>query len=217
MLRIYIDMLKLIWYLKRGLILLKKGRVSAALNYFEKALILDNIAKNNFYYAMCLIATGKHEKAIPHLEKIVDELNDDNVVSCSLAECYMVTRYWDKAEDLLSYLVKVLPGSKIVNKLHDYCQDPVLREKYAQSREYYYISINALDSKNIDKALEYAFKSLELDEENSSCHYLVALVMINAKKPKKEIEPYLEKAVMLAPANEAFKKQLQYLKTRYKK
>ncbi len=201
----------------RGVKMLHRNQMSKAYKHLEKSLIYKDYTETYFYFAIALIGQEKHKSAIPYLQKILDKHPDERIALSSLAECYLVTRQWDKSEDILSYLKQKSPNNATIQKLYKICIDPVLREKYVQGKELFYSASDELDKKNYDIAYEKCLKAIELEDDNPAYYYLAGLILMSAKKPKAEIEPFCEKAVNLAPKNLAYKQQLQFLKTKYKK
>ena len=204
------------YHQNRGIRLMRKSQYKNAFYHFEKALLLKDSTVNYFYYSVCLIALNKHKSAIGYLEKIFDKHNDMILVSTTLAECYLVVRDWCKADDFLGFLVNKHKDNVFINRLWDISQDPILREKYAASKECFYKAVEQLDAKEYDTSIEQIKCAIDLDEMNSAYYYLAAIILLQGKRPKSEVESYMEKAVLLAPYNEEYKKKLQYVKTRYK-
>jgi len=216
MLNILINTLREKYHQKSGLKCLAHSKFQQALQHFERALVYHASTENYYYYAIILISLHKHQEAIPFLEKILHNHEDSLLIVISLAECFLVTREWGKAEMFLEYYYAKNKENLLLKKMYLIAYDVSLREKYAESKEFYFLALEFLEKKDYLVALLNIEKALELDELNTTYLYLASVLMIKAKKPKEEIAPYLEKAVLFARENDKYKKQLHYLKTRYK-
>ena len=216
MLKSVIDRIKEKFHLRRGLKYLHRSEYKKAQKHFESVLHINKSYLNYFYYSVVLIALNQHEQAISYLEKIINEHSEDILIAVTLAECYMVVREWAKAEDLLMFLNKTFPNNLTVKFLYETCKNPISREKYACGKEYFINAKIKTDSKEYDAALEEMNKAIELNEANASYYFYAGYIALQGKKRKEEVEAYFENAVFLAPQNEGFKKQLQYVKTCYK-
>jgi tetratricopeptide (TPR) repeat protein len=212
----YINSIVEKYHRNRGLKLLRLSMYKKAFHHFEKALSLDDSMINYFYFSICLISMNKHRSAIKYLEKIFDAHKDDILISTTLAECYLVVRDWCKADDLLGFLTDTHKDNIFIRKLWTISHDVVLREKYAASKEYFYHASEYLDIKDYDSSYSKIKQAIDLDDSNSTYYFLAGLILIQGKKPKIEIEQYLERAVFLSPNNVSYKKKLHWLKTRYK-
>jgi len=215
MLSHYVNVFLEKYHQRRGLRLIRRSQYKKAAYHFERALLLGDSVANFYYYSVSLISLNKHAQAISYLEKIVENHSDDILISTTLAECYLVVREWVKAEDFLSFLNDKFKDNIVVRRLFDISKDLILREKYATSKEYFFKAIELLDSKKIEEALTNAQSAIELDELNSSYYFLAGVILMQGKRAKAEVEGYLEKAVLLAPQNEGYKKQLRAVKTSY--
>jgi len=201
------------YHQNRGVRAMRRSRYRDACSHFEKALLLNDSAANYFYYSVCLIAMNKHKSAIGYLEKIFDKHNDVILVSSTLAECYLVVRDWCKADDFLGFLVNKYGDNVFIKRLWDISQDPILRERYAASKECFYKALERLDAKDYDTSFEQIKYAIDLDEMNSAYYFMAGVILFQGKKPKREVESYFEKAVILAPYNEQYKKKLHWVKT----
>ena len=216
MLKGIIDKFKERYHQRCGLKHLHRSDYKKALKHFESALAISKSYLNYFYYSVILIALDRHELAITYLEKIIHDHSEDILIAVTLAESYMVVREWAKAEDLLTFLNKKFPNNTTIKFLFETCKNPIGREKYACGKEYFIKAKNNTDIKNYDAALEDINKAIELNEANASFYFYAGYIALQGKKRKEEVEAYFENAVFLAPQNEGFKKQLQYVKTCYK-
>jgi len=204
------------YHQKKGIRLLGRSRYKEAFQQFERALLLNDSTVNYFYYSVCLISMNRHRQAIGYLEKIFDKHDDMILISTTLAECYLVVRDWCKADDFLGFLVNKYSENVFIKRLWDISQDPILREKYASSKEYFYKAVEELEIKNYTAALEQIKQAIVIDELNSVYYFFAGIILLQAKSPKHEVEDYLEKALALSPYNEQYKKKLHWVKTRYK-
>jgi tetratricopeptide (TPR) repeat protein len=204
------------YHQKRGLRYMRVSDHKKASHHFEKALLLNDSSTNYYNYSVVLISDNKHRQAISYLEQITEKHADDLLIAATLCECYLVAREWEKAEDYLSYLSNKFPESILIKKMYDISQDSILREKYATGKEYFYKSSDLLNTKDFDGAIDMIKNAIDLDELNSTYYYFASVILLMAKSPKEEVSSYLEKAVMLSPQNEQYKKVLRFVKTKYK-
>lgn len=216
MIKHYVDVFLEKYHTARGLRMLQRGNYYNAKLHFEKSLLIKDSSTNYFYYSIALISLYEHKKAITFLEKIIDSHTEDILIATTLAECYLVVREWDKAEELIAFLMAKFPDKQIVKKLYDINSDSVHREKYAESKEYFFKAMDLFNKKDSDAAFATIKNAIDLDDTNSSFHYMAGIIQLQGKKNKKEIEIHLEKAILLSPNNENYKKQLQFIKTKYK-
>jgi len=200
---------------RRGLKALHVSDFAKAIYHFEHALLRNTDHINYFYLAVSLIGQHKHERAVVLLEKIIDDHYEDILISSTLAECYLVLREWEKAEQLLDYLVGKFPQNTTVKYLHQLVSDPLLRDKYACGKELFFQSVASLERREIAQAIQHIEKAIELNESNSAYYFFAGYLLMQAKKEKAEVEKYIEKAVQLAPHNEVYKQHLRYVKTKY--
>jgi tetratricopeptide (TPR) repeat protein len=203
------------YHLRRGLKMLQSSRYKQAAYHFEKAILLDGSIESFFYYAVTLVSLHKHKEAIAYLERILEKTDDNIMVSTMLADCYLVVREWEKAERLLSYLKGKYVNNIVIEQLYIISQDAVLREKYAEGKECFYMALDLLDKRDMERSFESIKKAIELDETNASYYFLAGVILMQDNQPKENVEAYLEQAVLLSPQNENFKRQLQFVKTRY--
>ena len=211
----YFDIFKGKYHKLRGIRFMSRARFKKALTHFERAILLHEDLDSMFYYSTCLISLNQHNKAISYLERVLEKSAENILVSTMLAECYLVDREWEKAEQFINTLQVNNEENQFVLKLQNIAQCPVLRENYATSKEYFFKSMDDLENTRYDSAFENIKKAIEFDDENSSHYFTAGLILFTAKKPKQEIENYLEKAISLSPQNENYKQQLHFIKTKY--
>ena len=202
------------YHQKKGIKFLSRAKYQKSLHHFEKALLINDSTVNNFYYSISLIALNRHSEAITFLEKIIDSHTNDILISSTLTECYLAVREWEKAEHLADYLLEKFKENTFIQKLHSITNDVVLREKYAAAKESFYKTIENMDNKDYEAAFLEINKAIEMDEENASYYFLAGTILMQANRKKEEYVLYYEKAVLLAPKNESYKKHLRYVKTR---
>jgi tetratricopeptide (TPR) repeat protein len=211
----YWDMFWGKYHLRRGLRMLQGSKYKKAAYHFEKAILLLDSTESFFYYAVTLVSLHKHKEAIAYLERIVEKTDDNILVSTTLADCYLVVREWEKAEQLLRYLKGKYVNNIVIEQLYIISQDAILREKYAEGKECFYMALDLLDKRDMEQSFESIKRAIELDETNASYHFLAGVILMQDNQPKENLEAYFEQAVLLSPQNENFKRQLQYVKTRY--
>ena len=216
MLKHYIDLFWSRFHFRRGLRLLGRSMFQKAASHFEKSMLLDGLTESFFYFAICMIALNRHNHAIKYLEDILEKHDDNMLAATTLAECYMVVREWDKAERILGVLQSKYTENLTIKYLYVTVSDPAERERYAQAKEYFFLAKEALEKKQYDTAIDNITKAIDRNDTNASYYFFASIVMLEAKRDKKEVEQYLEKAVYLRPNNESYKRQLRYVKMRYK-
>ena len=215
------------YHQRRGLHFLNLSRYKKAILHFEKALLLNDSVENFFYFSICLIALNKHQEAISYLERIMDRQTEDILISSSLMECYLVVREWEKGERLANYLAEKFPTNTFVQKLKSIIIDPIKREKYATAKESFFTAVDFIEKKEYDAAFEAIKTAIDLDESNAAYYYLAGTILLKPHPrrmsgdaawkvafPVQDHLYYFEKAVLLAPQNESYKRHLQYLKTK---
>jgi tetratricopeptide (TPR) repeat protein len=204
------------YHQRRGLRLLHKTAFEKAAYHLEKALVLNASTVNLFYFAVALVALNRHTEAVVYLEKVIDEHVDNLLISTTLVECYLVIREWEKAEKLVNYLHTKNPENSTVKFLYETTSDPIIRDKYACGKEQFFLAKDAMNKKDLKVAYEHISRAVELDEKNAAYLFYAAYILLMDRRPKIEVEQYLEKAVLYAPQNEGYKRQLQFVKTKYK-
>jgi len=201
---------------RRGMRLLGRSDFRRSLSHFEKALLYS---ENQFYFfhiSLCNIGLHQIERAVECLEKIIDDHYDNLLMCTTLADCYLMQRQWEQAERLLDYLHTKSPEIETIKYLHLLVNDPIERDKYACSKELFFHSLDAMESKDYEKAIEYILQAIELTDKNPAYYHFASCLMMQAHREKSEVEECLLKAIQLAPHNEDYKKGLHYVKTRYK-
>lgn len=89
-------------YQKMGLCCEKAGRPAEAVDYYERADLLDAGSLWNLRRMVeCLLATGKTRRAIPHLERLLAENPDDRQLIMMLIRAYLDNDNTEKAMPLI--------------------------------------------------------------------------------------------------------------------
>lgn len=89
-------------YQKMGLCSEKAGRPAEAVDYYERADLLDAGSLWNLRRMVeCLLATGKTRRAIPHLERLIAENPDDRQLILMLTDAYLDNDNVEKAMPLI--------------------------------------------------------------------------------------------------------------------
>jgi tetratricopeptide (TPR) repeat protein len=210
----YLDVFMERYHQRRGLSLLHKSRFKKAIYHFEKAILIRNSHVNFFYLSVSMIAINQHARAVKYLENIIDEHREDVLIATTLAECYLVLREWSKAEKLLDFLRTKFSENSTINFLSETVADPILREKYALGKEFFFRATELLEAKRYEESFQCMCEAIEQDSSNASYHFFTGCIALTARKEKCIVVMYLERAVNLAPHNENFKKQLQMVKRR---
>jgi len=208
----YITRIREYRYQKKGIKFLSLSKFEKALFCFEKAILLNNSVQNIFYYSISLIALNRHLEAVSYLEPLMNEYSVELLISTTLLDCYLVLKEYDKANCLLDNLIVNYSDNTLLQKFYTIIKDPVLREKYSLSKEFFYQSIKYEKEHNYEAGYTAIKTAIELDKNNATYHYTAGNLLLKAKKPKEDYVKYFEKAVILAPQNEMYKKQLRHIK-----
>ena len=191
-------------------------KTKKAMSHFEKALLINNSIENYYFYSISLIDTNKYVEAIGFLEKIVEKHDDIVLISTTLIDCYLYVKEWEKAERLVNILMDKFPNHHYVNKLYNITLDIVYREKYVTAKISYHNAVALIEKKEFKAAFTEISCAIEIDPTNATYHFVAGTILVSQKKKKEEIKKYFEKAVLLSPKNEYYKKNLMYIKTRYR-
>ncbi|MCL1827616.1 MAG: hypothetical protein FWG20_06180 [Candidatus Cloacimonetes bacterium] len=204
------------YHKRRGIRLLSKACFQKAQSHFEKSILYIEDIESLYFYAVCLISLNKHEQAINYLSQIYEKTPNENIVAATLLECYIVTRKWELATEMIEHPNFVKSENLTLQTLITVAQDPEKREIYASSKEHFFTAMNDLKNKKIDDALRNIEKAIEYEPENPSYYYTASLIVYEGRRPKADVTFYLEKAIKYAPQNEQYKKLLHHIQTRYK-
>lgn len=199
---------------QRGQRYLSRGIRDKAYKCFEKALLLNNDYVNQFNMALVLISMNKHNEAISLLEKVLEKYPDNELVLTTLAESYMILRNWDQAIERYMQLNDEHPKHSLYIRNLNRAKDVVGREKYVRSRELFFKGMELLDEQKYDESLAMLNEALELDPDNAIINNTIGHIMLMAQKKNEEIIPYFEKAVLLSPQNENYKRNLAQIKSK---
>jgi len=159
------------------------------------------------------LSQGLNQKAYNCFEKAI-LLNNDyiNQFNMGLVLTSMNKHQWDKAIECYKKLHENHTDFSLYKNNYQRLLDPDLREKYVQSREFFFKGLLLQDQKLINEALEAFQQAIALDSNNAMLYNTIGIAMMIAKKDKKDIEYYFEKAVSLSPQNEGFKRNLARIK-----
>ncbi len=208
----YYNRFKEKYYQNRGQRFLSQGLNQKAYNCFEKAILLNNDYINQFNMGLVLTSMNKHQDALAYLEKVYELFPENEVILTKIGETYTILRQWDKAIECYKKLHENHTDFSLYKNNYQRLLDPDLREKYVQSREFFFKGLLLQDQKLINEALEAFQQAIALDSNNAMLYNTIGIAMMIAKKDKKDIEYYFEKAVSLSPQNEGFKRNLARIK-----
>jgi tetratricopeptide (TPR) repeat protein len=204
----YFENFKKAYYRNKGQKLLVKGMPEKAYYYLEKALMLDNSPSNMYNLALTLLTLGKHEEAKDYLVKICAEFPGNELAVLTLAELYMQKREWEKAENLLSQLVKEHPSNLNYKKYYERIADPDSRESYIKAKELLNQAQNLLQQKQFKKAEKTLLEAEILDPGNPYIkNNLGSYYLMLENDPKKALDCF-QKAFEIDPSNMKFRKNL---------
>jgi len=212
----FIISLKEKYFQKKGRELLISGKLEKAFSYFQKAVLLNDSTDNIFNLALSLLSLSKYSEAEKYFKKIYQDFPDNEINILSLAECLIMQRKWDEAIDHYRILVEKKPQSEPLKAYLAQAEDVVAREKYVKSKELFYKAQIEIRKKNDTKALEYLLEAEEYDPKNPNTLNNIGSVLL-LKKEFKKAYGYFEKAVVLAPQNKKFQKNLLHVKRKLRK
>ena len=144
----------------------KKAYFSKSNEYFDLAYKIAKENKLEIEQAEVLLWQAYLQRLIPDIDKsitlttqafaLTQSLNNDSL----MAACYLsFSKSYEEKGDKLITLKNAFEATAIAERLQNL---PLERASYLQLSNFYYIT------KNYDKALDYAFKVLELDNRSKS-------------------------------------------------
>ncbi len=212
----FITSLKEKHFQKKGQNLLISGKLEKAFSCFKKAVLLNDSTDNIFNLALSLLSLSKYSEAEKYFKKIFQNFPDNEINILSLAECLIMQRKWDEAIDHYRILVEKKPHSDPLKIYLTQAEDVVAREKYVKSKELFSQAQIELRKKNDAKALAYLLEAEEFDPKNPNTLNNIGSVLL-LKKEFETAYKYFEKAVVLAPQNKKFQKNLLLTKRKLRK
>ncbi len=198
--------------LSRGRRLLMKGQAKKALDYFEKVVLEDATEGSLFMMALALVALNRYKEAEKHLETVYNTYDRNELVLLSYAECLTMLRKWDSAEVVFAQLSRLQPNYKRYQEYLDMVRDPVKRDRFVISKEYYAQAQLEVENKEYTKALENLKKAHEIDPDNATVINNIGSVMLLMGQPANQALDWFEKALALDPDNPRFQENLKHLK-----
>ncbi len=193
-----------------------KGMVEKAYTYFQKALLIENSLNNTFNVAIALMTLNRYSEADKYLAKIMAEEEPTEIVLLAAAECSLMLRNWDEAEKHYQNLAVQHPQKWEYQNYLKIVRDPVRKEKYVLSKEFFNAAQLSTQKKDFRTAFEQLKEAEKIDPENPNIVNNIGSVMLMLGYNLTDISPYFERAVMLAPDNERYKKNLLYIKHKMK-
>ncbi len=189
-----------------------KGQAKKALTLFEKAVMQNNSDGNLFLLALALVALNRYQEAEKHLETVYNSYDKNEIVLLSYAECLAMLRKWDAAEVVFAQLTRLQPDYLGYKNYLDMVRDPVKRDRFVISREYYAKAQLEVEEKRYQEALDHLMKAHEIDPENATVVNNIGSVMLLMRQPASQALEWFEKALALEPDNPRFQENLKHLK-----
>ncbi|NQV18770.1 MAG: tetratricopeptide repeat protein [Armatimonadetes bacterium] len=203
-------------YRKKGIRFLNKRKLENAYECFLKSISINDSTENNFNLALSLMSLNRYLEAEKYFRKVHEQFPENEINSLALAECLLMQKKWKNSEKIYAELVKRNLGSKVYTKYLKRAKDVVAREKYVKSKELFESAQNELQKKNNDKALKKLKEAAEFDPENPNIMNNIGSILIS-RKMFSEAYGYFEKAVILAPNNKKFQKNVLLAKMKLRK
>ena len=203
-------------YRKKGIRYLNKRKLENAYECFQKAVFINDSTENSFNLALSLMSLNRYLEAEKYFRKVYDQFPENEINSLALAECLLMQKMWKNSAKIYAELVKRNPDSKVYKKYLKRAKDVIAREKYVKSKELFETAQNELHKKNNEQALKMLKEAAEFDAENPNIMNNIGSILM-AQKIFSEAYKYFEKAVILAPNNKKFQKNVLLAKMKLRK
>ncbi len=203
-------------YRKKGIRFLSKMKLENALDCFQKANSINNSSENSFNLALSLMSLNQYSEAEKYFQKVYEDFPENEINSLALAESLLMQKKWKNSEKIYAELVKRNPDSKTYKKYLKRAKDVVAREKYVKSKELFESAQNELQKNNNEQAMKILKEAAEFDSENPNIMNNIGSILMS-RKMFSEAYGYFEKAVILAPNNKKFQKNVFFAKMKLKK
>jgi len=203
-------------YRKKGIQFLNKRKLENALDCFQKANSINNSSENKFNLALSLMSLNQYSEAEKYFRIVYEKFSDNEINSLAFAECLLMQKKWKDSVKIYTELVKKNPDSKVYKKYLKRAKDVIVREKYVKSKELFESAQNELQKKNNEQALKMLKEAVEFDSENPNIMNNIGSILMS-RKMFSEAYGYFEKAVILAPNNKKFQKNVLLAKMKLRK
>ena len=203
-------------YRKKGIQFLNKRKLENALDCFQKANSINNSSENKFNLALSLMSLNQYSEAEKYFRIVYEKFPDNEINSLAFAECLLMQKKWKDSVKIYTELVKKNPDSKVYKKYLKRAKDVIVREKYVKSKELFESAQNELQKKNNAQALKMLKEAVEFDSENPNIMNNIGSILMS-RKMFSEAYGYFEKAVILAPNNKKFQKNVMLAKMKLRK
>ncbi len=203
-------------YRKKGIQFLNKRKLEIALDCFQKANSINNSSENKFNLALSLMSLNQYSEAEKYFRIVYEKFPDNEINSLAFAECLLMQKKWKDSVKIYTELVKKNPDSKVYKKYLKRAKDVIVREKYVKSKELFESAQNELQKKNNEQALKMLKEAVEFDSENPNIMNNIGSILMS-RKMFSEAYGYFEKAVILAPNNKKFQKNVLLAKMKLRK
>ncbi len=203
-------------YRKKGIRFLNKRKLENALECFQQANSINNSSENSFNLALSLMSLNQYSEAEKYFRIVYEDFPENEINSLAFAECLLMQKKWKVSEKIYAELVRRNPDSKTYKEYLKRVKNVVAREKYVKSKELFSLALNELLKKNNHKALKIMKEAAEFDSENPNIMNNIGSILMT-QKMFSEAYKYFEKAVILAPNNKKFQKNIVLAKMKLRK
>ena len=155
---------------KLGITQFEDGNISAAIAYFDKAILKDYKLVDAYYYrGQCYIRTGKNQKAVNDFTVVINDDSTQYMVYYYRGLSYSILKKYKEA--IADYTASIALNDDNPNSYLDRCQ-----------------AYHSIDS--IELSLKDADKVLELMPMHSEAHLLAARANVELKKYEAALNYY---------------------------
>ena len=203
-------------YRKKGIQFLNKRKLEKAYKCFQKVVSINDSIENIFNLALSFMSLSRYLDAEKYFQKVYEKFPENELNSLAFAECLLMQKKWNDSAKIYAELVKRNPDSKVYKKYLKRAKDVIAREKYVKSKELFESAQKELQKKNNDKALKMLKEAAEFDPGNPNIMNNIGSILMS-RKMFSEAYGYFEKAIILAPNNKKFQKNVFHAKMKLRK
>ncbi len=203
------------YYRKKGLKFLKRGKAEKAVVLFEKILQYSQTPEDIFNYAISLMDIYNYDAAIENFIRVREQDKDYLMNNLALGEAYLLTRNWEKAEEIFTELSQKYPEQKTFKNYLLILGDVVKREKYVTVKKKLEEAVKALKKGDNIKAIEHLEFAKQVAPELPNVRNSLGEIYFMIKDYDKAFE-YFKQAIKMEPDNPRFQKNWRKI-LKYKK
>jgi tetratricopeptide (TPR) repeat protein len=202
---------------KEGQRQLLYGKRHQALSLFEMLCRWANTPENRFNLALAKMNLLAFTEALIILEPIHKQLPNQQFAGITYAQCLMLARRFDEAEQVYAELLSYNPDSSLLKMMHSLSQDPVGRDKFTTALEMQYKSSILLEKGKPQEALELIQQALGLTPDDAALHNNLGALKLKLNYPIEEVMADFAKAMQLSPDNDQYKRNYRKVWQKSKK